>query len=140
MRFSIFTFISVQVILWSVFFAAKDTNDKVSDLNLLSDTWQVINITNLKENDWVSVDRESMMKITLNIDGTYVKTSKEGNVQRGRWEIDKENNTLLLSGQYYSSLYRVVQFPSDSFNYFIIKEQQNDGRIVKEYEYKLTRL
>lgn len=140
MKTTIFNFLVLQVIVWAIVFSSGFSEDG-TEINyaFISDTWQVANVGEKYEKDLV-LQYPTFNKLTLNIDGTYVRVRNDDSKEQGSWTIDRSKSVLLLSNESEIKKYEIIQLPEANAQSFIIKEKGAERDANNNLEYELTRL
>lgn len=140
MKATIFNFLVLQAVIWSIVFSNKIGN-QANDVNYasISDTWEVVKIG---ENNVPGVvfHYPSFYKLTLNIDGTYIRLKNDETFEEGEWTLNKTKTILSLKTEKEIRNFEIIQMPNSDSESFIIKENINDINSVHNIEYELTRL
>lgn len=142
MKIAVTNFLVVQVAIWTLFFWGNIFDSK-NDITQIADTWEVVKVSdgiNKKKNDDIVLHYPTFNKLTLNVDGSYVRLTNSGDLEQGDWKIDKRNNVLTLSNNFLSENYDIIQLPEGKKNLFIIKEKRNKEEVNQQYEYRLARV
>jgi hypothetical protein len=140
MKTTIFNFLVLQLIVWAIVFSGKE-NESGSVVNyaVISDTWQVSNADESNEEDMV-LQFPAFNKLTLNIDGTYLRINAENKPETGKWSLNEKRTVLLLTGETGTKKFDIVQLPNSDSLPFIIKENNNFFSSKDNIEYELTRM
>lgn len=140
MKTTIFNFIVLQAVIWSIVFSSKIGNQP-NEVNYasISDTWEVVKIG---ENNisGVVLHYPSFYKLTLNIDGTYIRLKNDETYEEGEWKLNKTKSILSLKNDQETKNFEIIQLPNSNSESFIIKENVNDVNSIRNIEYELTRL
>ncbi len=140
MKSTIFNFLVLQVVIWSIVFSGK-IGGQENEVNYasISDTWEVVKIG---ENNTAGVvlHYPSFYKLTLNIDGTYIRLKNDETFEEGEWQLNKTKSILSLKNNQETKNYEIIQLPNSDSESFIIKENINDINSIHNIEYELTRL
>lgn len=140
MKTAIFNFLVLQAIVWAFVFSA-DISGTSEEINYasVSDTWEVVNLGE-NQDPGIILHYPTFNKLTLNIDGTYVRMKNEKTIEEGRWVLNKLNATLSLISDTEVKKYEIIQLPSENSKSFIIKENVNGGSSNYGVRYQLIRL
>lgn len=140
MKVSIFNFFVLQAIIWSIVFSNKIGNQS-NEVNYasISDTWEVVKIG---KNDIPGVvfHYPTFYKLTLNIDGTYIRLKNDETFEEGEWTLNKTKTILSLRTEKETKNFEIIQMPNSDSESFIIKENIIDINSIHNIEYELTRL
>jgi len=139
MKTAIFNFIVLQVVVWAIVFSS-DKNGATDEVSYaaISATWQVVNSGKQNNPDYI-LHYPSFHKLTLNIDGTYVRLINDETTEEGYWILDKSESTLTLNNGEGIKKYEIIQLPDNQSETFIIKENRNDIFSGEGIEYELIR-
>ena len=140
MKTAIFNFLVLQVVVWAFVFSADENTDAQQvQYASLSDTWVVAHIGDKNPND-VIAHYPTFNKLTLNINGTYIRLRDDENIEEGSWEINKNKTKLTLFSADGSQDYEIVEMPKTNSESFIIKERHATANVQADIKYELTRL
>jgi len=138
MKGAIFNFLVLQVVIWAFVFS---TNEKTSEQYVkhasISDTWKVSKVAEDKINE-VVLHYPSFNKLTLNLDGTYIRLRNNETLEEGNWKIDDEKLTLINKTEI--QRFDIIQLPSINSETFVIKENLRDSKSNRNIKYELTRI
>lgn len=140
MKTSIFNFLVLQVVVWTIVFS-NNTNSRQNDIqhSSFSDTWEAINIE--KYNGHFEASHYPIFfKLTLNNDGSYIRTTKDEKIEDGKWNINKSKSKLILVNDFETIKYDIVKLPHPDSETFIIKENTWDYSQKQFVEYRLSRM
>jgi len=139
MKTAIFNFLVLQVVIWTFVFSAdiSGTSQEVSYASIF-DTWEVVKLVD-KNDPGIVLHYPSFHKLTLNIDGTYIRLKNNKILEEGKWFLNKSNSTLTLINALEVKKYEIIQLPSDNSKSFIIKEDVNADNSKIGVKYELIR-
>lgn len=139
MKTAIFNFLVLQAVIWAFVFST-DMSDSSQEVNYasISDTWEVVNLGDNNE-PGIILHYPSFNKLTLNIDGTYVRIQNNKAKEEGKWILDESNSVLTLINEWEVKKYEIIQLPSDNSKSFIIKEEVNTDNTKVGIKYELIR-
>ena len=139
MKTTIFNFLVLQIVVWAVVFSSSINVEK-SDVNhaSISDTWEVVNVGKNVNHERI-LHYPTFNKLTLNIDGSYIRLRDDETLETGRWNLDTSKSVLTLDNESESQTFEIIQLPNSSSKSFIIKENVNDSNAKYNIKYELTR-
>lgn len=139
MKTAIFNFLVLQVVVWTLVFSSS-INEKTSEVNYatISDTWEVVNIGENINQD-VVMHYPTFNKLTLNIDGSYVRLRDDETLESGKWSIDTSRSQLILMNESETRKFEIIQLPNSGSKSFIIKENVKGLNAKYDIKYELTR-
>lgn len=140
MKATIFNFLVLQVVVWAIVFSGGlGESDNGVNYAIISDTWKVANVGSTYNSE-VILQYPAFNKLTLNIDGTYVRVKKDKTQERGNWALDKSKTMLVLSNETEIKQYEIIQLPDTNAQSFIIKEKGEELNSRNNLKYELTRM
>jgi hypothetical protein len=140
MKATIFNFFVLQAVVWAIVFSGGlGESDNAVNYAIISDTWKVANV-GTSYNSEVILQYPAFNKLTLNIDGTYIRVKKDKTQERGNWALDKSKTMLVLSNETEIKQYEIIQLPDTNAQSFIIKEKGEELNSRNNLEYELTRM
>lgn len=140
MKATIFNFLVLQVVVWAIVFSGGlGESDNAVNYAIISDTWKVANVGTSYDSE-VILQYPAFNKLTLNIDGTYIRVKKDKTQERGNWALDKSKTMLVLSNETEIKQYEIIQLPDTNAQSFIIKEKGEELNSMNNLEYELTRM
>ena len=139
MKTTIFNFLVLQVTVWAVVFSSS-LNEQNSDVNhaSISDTWEVVNVGKNINQDMV-LHYPTFNKLTLNIDGSYIRLRDDETLETGKWSIDTSKSLLTLTNESETQKFEIIQLPNSNSKSFIIKENVKGLNTKYDIKYELTR-
>jgi hypothetical protein len=139
MKATIFNFLVLQAVIWSIVFSSKfvTQTDEVNYASI-SDTWEVVKIGE-SSNPGVVLHYPTFYKLTLNIDGTYIRLKNDETLEEGEWNLNKTKSILSLKNEEGTKNYEIIQLPNSDTESFIIKEHVVDINSIHKIEYELAR-
>jgi len=140
MKATIFNFFVLQAVVWAIVFSGGlGESDNAVNYAIISDTWKVANVGTSYDSE-VILQYPAFNKLTLNIDGTYIRVKKDKTQERGNWALDKSKTMLVLSNETEIKQYEIIQLPDTNAQSFIIKEKGEELNSRNNLEYELTRM
>ena len=108
MKTTIFNFLVLQVTVWAVVFTSS-LNEQNSDVNhaSISDTWEVVNVGKNINQDMV-LHYPTFNKLTLNIDGSYIRLRDDETLETGKWSIDTSKSLLTLTNESETQKFEII--------------------------------
>ena len=139
MKTTIFNFLVLQVVVWSVVFSSS-INVQKNEVNYasISDTWEVVNVGKNVSHERV-LHYPTFNKLTLNLDGSYIRLRDDETLESGKWSLDASKSKLTLSNESETQKFEIIQLPNSNSKSFIIKENVNDSNVKYDIKYELTR-
>ena len=139
MKTTIFNFLVLQVVVWAVVFSSS-LNEQDSDVNhaSISDTWEVVNVGKNVNQERI-LHYPTFNKLTLNLDGSYIRLRDDETLESGKWSLDASKSQLTLTNVSETQKYEIIQLPNSNSKSFIIKENVNDSNAKYIIKYELTR-
>ena len=140
MKGAIFNFLVLQVVVWTFVFSTRN-NDSSEEIVYasISDTWTVNKLDSGKEQGIV-LHYPSFQKLTLNQDGTYLRSTANSTVEEGSWNVNQDVTKLTLVSSSGVKQYEIVQFPDKESESFIIKERNKESSPTNMISYELIRI
>jgi len=140
MKRAIFNFLVLQVVVWAFVFSADENTEKTQvQYASLSDTWVVAQLGDNNDNE-VLAHYPTFNKLTLNINGTYIRLRDDETLEEGNWIIDNAKTKLTLFTETGIQNFEIVELPSANSETFIIKESLVAANAQSDIKYELTRL
>jgi hypothetical protein len=140
MKTAIFNFLVLQLVVWAFVFSDNENTDTQQvQYASLSDTWIVAQVGDNNANE-VLAHYPTFNKLTLNLNGTYVRLRDDETLEEGSWKINEEKNTLTLFATSGAQNFEIVELPSTNSGSFIIIESLVQSNIKGDIKYELTRL
>ena len=139
MKTAIFNFLILQVVIWTFVFSSSEKPASDISYASITDTWEVVKIGD-NDVDGVILHYPTFNKLTLNIDGTYLRLKDDETLEVGNWKIDSERSLLNLIHDSGIKKYEIVQLPNSSTEAFIIKENKSNSGKGMDIKYELTRI
>jgi hypothetical protein len=140
MKTTIFNFLVLQVIVWAIVFSGGiGSETKEVNYAIISDSWQVAKVGE-KNSENLHLQHPSFNKLTLNIDGSYLRVRNDESLESGSWNISNSNSILLLSNESGIRKYDIIQLPESTTQSFIIKDKGEAFNSKDDLEYELTRM
>ena len=139
MKTAIFNFLVLQVVVWTLVFSSS-INEKTSEVNYatISDTWEVVNIGENINQD-VVMHYPTFNKLTLNLDGSYIRLRDDETLESGKWSLDASKSQLTLTNESETQKFEIIQLPNSNSKSFIIKENVKGLNEKYDIKYELTR-
>ena len=139
MKTAIFNFLVLQVVVWTLVFSSS-INEKTSEVNYatISDTWEVVNIGENINQD-VVMHYPTFNKLTLNLDGSYIRLRDDETLESGKWSLDASKSQLILTNKSETQRFEIIQLPNSGSKSFIIKENVKGLNAKYDIKYELTR-
>ncbi|MCK5701291.1 MAG: hypothetical protein KAI29_09065 [Cyclobacteriaceae bacterium] len=139
MKTAIFNFLVLQVVVWTLVFSSS-INEKTSEVNYatISDTWEVVNIGENINQD-VVMHYPTFNKLTLNLDGSYIRLRVDETLESGKWSLDASKSQLTLTNESETQKFEQIQLPNSNSKSFIIKESVKGLNAKYDIKYELTR-
>lgn len=140
MKTSIFNFLVLQVVIWAIVFS-NIFSGQTNEVNYasISDTWEVAKIGE-NANQEVVLHYPTFYKLTLNIDGTYIRLKNDESLEEGKWKLNKLKSILTLENEVETKKFDIIQLPNSNSELFIIKENFKDINSNYKIKYELTRM
>ena len=140
MKTAIFNFLVLQVVVWAFVFSADESTDAQQvQYASLSDTWVVAQVGDNINNE-VIAHYPTFNKLTLNLNGTYIRLRDDETIEEGSWKVDKAKTKLTLFTAKGSQDFEIVELPKTNSESFIIKESHAKANVQADIKYELTRL
>ena len=140
MKTAIFNFLVLQIVVWAIVFSSNISGE-TSEVNYasISDTWEVVKVGE-NSNQEVVLHYPTFYKLTLNIDGTYIRLKNDETIENGNWKLNRSKSMLTLMNKMETKKYEIVQLPNSNSESFIIKENVKDINSKQKLKYQLTRM
>ena len=140
MKTAIFNFLVLQVVIWAIVFS-NNISGQTNEVNhaSISDTWEVAKIGENIDQE-VVLHYPTFYKLTLNIDGTYIRLKNDESLEEGKWKLNRLKSILTLVNDEEIKKYEIIQLPNSSSELFIIKENIKDINSNYKIKYELTRM
>jgi hypothetical protein len=126
MKWSLFNFFVLQLVVWSIIFYDGSGDDEGINQASISDTWAVAKVGNQTESSFV-LHYPTFQKLTLNENGSFVRVKNDQRVERGNWYLNRSKTKLTLMHEGGIKEYDILQLPIESSQSFIIKEKYRGG-------------
>lgn len=140
MKIALFNFLVLQVIVWSIVFSpGLEGDDPSVNYASISDTWRVVEVADDSSQD-VVMHYPTFHKLTLNMDGSYIRLKNAGTIETGSWSINEEKSILVLKNNEEELKYDIVQAPGPKSETFVIVEKIHKSQPDLNIKYKLTRM
>jgi len=140
MKTAIFNFLVLQVVVWAFVFSANESNEPQQvNYASLSDTWEVAQVGDNSSGN-VFMHYPTFNKLTLNLNGTFIRLRDDETIEEGTWKIDDEKTRLTLFTDIGIQNFEIIQMPSVHSESFIIKESIVAANAHSDIRYELTRL
>jgi len=140
MKTAIFNFFVLQAVVWALVFSGGEVGDSEQvQYASLTDTWEVAQLSENGKNE-VFAHYPSFNKLTLNINGTFVRLRDDETLEEGSWTINPEKTKLSLFTESGVQKFDIVELPSSDSESFIIKEDLVEANSKSNIKYELTRL
>ena len=140
MKTAIFNFLALQVIVWAIVFSGgMGSANKEVNYAVISDSWQVAKVVE-ENSENLQLQYPAFNKLTLNIDGSYLRVRNDESLESGSWTISHSNSVLLLSNESGIRKYDIIQLPDSTTQSFIIKDKGENFNSKDDMEYELTRM
>ena len=126
MKTAIFNFLVLQVVIWAIVFS-NNISGQTNEIKYasISDTWEVAKVGENTDQK-VVLHYPTFNKLTLNIDGTYIRLKNDELLEEGKWKLNKLKSILTLLNEVEIKKYDIVQLPNSNSELFIIKENIKD--------------
>ena len=140
MKTAIFNFLVLQIVVWAIVFSSNISGE-TSEVNYasISDTWEVVKVGE-NSNQEVVLHYPTFYKLTLNIDGTYIRLKNDETIENGNCKLNRSKSMLTLMNKMETKKYEIVQLPNSNSESFIIKENVKDINSKQKLKYQLTRM
>ena len=140
MKTAIFNFLVLQIVVWAIVFSSNISGE-TSEVNYasISDTWEVVKVGENSSKE-VVLHYPTFYKLTLNIDGTYIRLKNDETIENGNWKLNRSKSMLTLMNKMETKKYEIVQLPNSNSESFIIKENVKDINSKQKVKYQLTRM
>lgn len=139
MKWSLFNFFVLQLVVWSIIFYDGSGDDEGINQASISDTWAVAKVGNQTESSFV-LHYPTFQKLTLNENGSFVRVKNDQRVERGNWYLNRSKTKLTLMHEGGIKEYDILQLPIESSQSFIIKENIAEASNPLDIKYELTRM
>lgn len=137
MKWSLFNFFVLQLVVWSIIFYDGSGDDEGINQASISDTWAVAKVGNQTEGSFV-LHYPTFQKLTLNENGSFVRVKNDQRVERGNWYLNRSKTKLTLMHEGGIKEYDILQLPIESSQSFIIKENIAEASNPLDIKYELT--
>jgi hypothetical protein len=137
MKWSLFNFFVLQLVVWSIIFYDGSGDDEGINQASISDTWAVAKVGNQTESSFV-LHYPTFQKLTLNENGSFVRVRNDQRVERGNWYLNRSKTKLTLMHEGGIKEYDILQLPIESSQSFIIKENIAEASNPLDIKYELT--
>jgi hypothetical protein len=137
MKWSLFNFFVLQLVVWSIIFYDGSGDDEGINQASISDTWAVAKVGNQTESSFV-LHYPTFQKLTLNENGSFVRVKNDQRVERGNWYLNRSKTKLTLMHEGGIKEYDILQLPIESSQSFIIKENIAEASNPLDIKYELT--
>jgi hypothetical protein len=139
MKWSLFNFFVLQLVVWSIIFYDGSGDDEGINQASISDTWAVAKVGNQTEGSFV-LHYPTFQKLTLNENGSFVRVRNDQRVERGNWYLNRSKTKLTLMHEGGVKEYDILHLPIESSQSFIIKENIAEASNPLDIKYELTRM
>lgn len=139
MKRSLFNFLVLQLIIWSVVFYEGTASEDSVNYAAISDTWEVAKVGDQKDKSFV-LHYPTFQKLTLEDNGSFVRVINDEEVEKGDWQLNDDKTKLTLLHEGGVEEYEIIQLPIETSQSFIIKENIETVPSLQNIEYELTRM
>ena len=140
MKIALFNFLVLQVIVWSIVFSTGSEVERGGvNYASISDTWRVEEVADYNSQE-VIMHYPTFHKLTLNMDGSYIRLKNAGTTEAGYWSVNESKSVLILKSSDEELEFDIVQAPGPNSESFVIVENIQKSRPGLSIKYKLTRM